>query len=184
MVTDDSKFQSIGPTDEIGLFGIEAICALARVTPPGRFVEIGVYKGGSAWHLAKIAREQGRELHLFDTFSGIPYKDEIDILEVGRFADTSLEAVRKAIPDAHFYAGVFPHTMPAELTGIAFAHIDCDQYRSVKSCIDTIWPRMVSGGIMYFDDYHWLDGATQAVNEAFAGQLEPGCNNRVYVVKP
>src|SRR5262245_328780 len=138
MVTDDSRFQSIGPTDEIGLFGIESIVEWAGVTPLCRFVEVGVYKGGSAWHLAKIAREQGRELHLFDTFSGIPYKDEIDSLDIGRFADTSLEAVRKAIPDAHFYAGVFPDTMPAELTGIAFAHIDCDQYHSVQSWTMTV----------------------------------------------
>src|SRR5262245_25949255 len=171
------------PPDMIGLSGIRKITELAAGTPDGCFVEVGVYRGGSAWHLAKIARLQRRALHLFDTFTGIPFKGDGDTIEVGHFADTSEAAVKKAIPDAIIHAGLFPQTLPPSLTNIAFAHIDCDQYDSVKSCIENLWPLMVSGGIMYFDDYHWLEGATRAVDESFAGKLFPGDANRVYVVK-
>ena len=40
--------------------------------------EVGVYKGGSAWFIAKVADERGVDLHLFDTFTGIPFHDPKD----------------------------------------------------------------------------------------------------------
>jgi hypothetical protein len=140
----------------------------ARSAPPGPLVEVGVYKGGSASHLAQVAREHGRELWLFDTFEGIPFQDpEIDFHKVGDFSDTSLESVRNAIPEAICVAGIFPGTLPGFLTGIALAHIDCDQYASIRQSALSLGPRMVKGGLMVFDDYDVLPGAKQAVDELF-----------------
>ena len=34
----------------------------ASGTPPGCFIEVGVYKGGSAWHLTKLAKVQERDV--------------------------------------------------------------------------------------------------------------------------
>lgn len=148
-----------------------------RACPPGIIVEVGVYKGGSARVLAGVAREQGRQLWLFDTFCGMPYADaSIDFHRKGEFGDTSLEAVRAAIPDAYLVPGVFPKTLKeADKLGmkpIALAHIDCDQYRSVKACCEQLAARMVAGGFMVFDDYEALEGARCAVDEVFGRRVE------------
>jgi len=144
----------------------------ARRAPPGDLVEVGVYKGGSAAVLDAVAKEQGRRLFLFDTFTGIPYRDECDTHSVGDFSDTSLDAVRAALPDALIYPGVFPETLPADIGPIALAHIDCDQYRSVHACCEALAPLMAPGGLMVFDDYDVLNGARMAVDWAFDGRIE------------
>lgn len=145
----------------------------ARSAPPGDIVEVGVYQGGSAYQLAEVAREQGRRIFLFDTFTGIPMQGEHDRHPVGDFGDTSLEAVKQAIPDAIFVVGTFPETLEGVDVGpIAFAHIDCDQYESVKACCVHLAPLMTRGGVMVFDDYAMLEGATLAVDEVFGQRVE------------
>jgi O-methyltransferase len=147
---------------------IAALLTLAETTPPGAFVELGVYRGGSAWHLAQLARWQGRALHLFDTFSGIPEAGPFDREHsIGDFADTSLDAVRRAVPDAVFHVGVFPNTMPGDLKEIAFVHVDCDQYTACVAAIKIFMPLLVSKGIILFDDYGCTSGVTRAVEEMF-----------------
>ena len=148
---------------------IATMLNLARDTPRrGCFVEVGVYRGGSAWHLARLAREQGRALHLFDTFSGIPEAGPFDREHrVGDFSDTSLAAVRLAIPDAVFHVGMFPGTMPAAFGTVAFVHVDCDQYATCREAIATFMPLLAGSGVMLFDDYGCTSGVTRAVEEAF-----------------
>lgn len=143
----------------------------ARECPSGDFVEVGVYKGGTAAALAGVAREQGRRIFLFDTFKGMPHASAGDHHKVGDFADTSLQAVRKAIPHAICKAGVFPQTLSPEVGPIALAHVDCDQYESVKACCTDLAPRMVPGGVMVFDDYDVLPGAKRAVDEVFGDRV-------------
>lgn len=139
---------------------------LAKQTPTGAFVEIGVYKGGSAWHLSNLAQQQNRNIYLYDTFEGIPYKDKIDHHKIGDFNDTSYENVQSSIPYAKVIKGIFPESA-IEMEPVAFVHFDCDQYQSIIDSVNYILPKMVSGGIMLFDDYNWLEGATKAVNEIF-----------------
>lgn len=140
----------------------------ARNCPPGNLVEVGVYKGGSAAALAEVAKEQGRKLFLYDTFTGIPYSTPgVDHHIVGDFSDTSIEQVRAAIPSAIIRQGIFPDTLTDEVGGIALAHIDCDQYASVHACCVRLAPYMVPGGIMVFDDYDVLPGARAAVHDVF-----------------
>lgn len=152
---------------------------IAAQTPDGCFVELGVYKGGTAWWLDLLAIRQGRELHLFDTFTGIPEKAGIDAQHnIGDFGDTCFDAVYYALshgggrPNAktRFHVGVFPATAPKGFfPPIAFAHIDCDQYDATLSACQEFWPRMVPGGVMLFDDFNCTDGACTAVHEFFAG---------------
>ena len=150
----------------LGPGSIISMLELAEGSPAGGcFVEVGVYKGGAAWHLAQLARAQGRGLHLFDTFTGIPEAIPADTHKVGDFADTSYDMVRERIPDAVFHVGVFPNTIPAGMHPIAFAHIDCDQFMSTHAAITRL--PMMPGGIMLFDDYQCTTGATRAVLEAF-----------------
>ncbi len=163
---------------------IESMGTLARSTPPGCFIEVGVYKGGTAQKLYEIAQEQKRDLYLFDTFTGIPIKADIDHHQIGDFADANLELIRKELPLARIYVGVFPHTMPGNLIkDVAFVHVDCDQYQSVIDSIGYLYPCMVVDGIMLFDDYNCLAGATAAVHECFGRAPIQFNNGKAYIVK-
>jgi O-methyltransferase len=138
------------PKSQIPDFVLTDLVALCEQAPDGAIVELGVYKGGSAAQLARVAR--GRALHLFDTFEGIPFRGELDLFNEGAFRDVDEAAIRQALPEAHFHKGVFPATLPDELTGIAFVHLDADQYQSTYDGIRTLWPRMLKGAILAFDD--------------------------------
>ena len=154
---------------------IGTLCVLAANTPEGDFVEVGVYRGGTAWYLQAIAAYQRRRLHLFDTFTGIPDKSVIDEQHnVGDFGDTSLELVMRSLSVGaasftDFYAGRFPDTMPTAFPSVAFVHVDCDQYQAVLDCIKVFWPLLVEGGVMLFDDWNCTTGCQQAVHEGCAG---------------
>lgn len=164
---------------------LSALVLTARTTPPGPWVEVGVYNGGSALELYRARGD--RPLHLFDTFEGIPFSepDKGDQHGVGEFdGRANLPALQQAMPDAMFHAGVFPDTLPDDLRGVAFAHIDADQYKSIKDCIIHLWPRMVLGGIMWFDDFSALAGARNAVMEHFTeDQLHSAPEGRRFIVK-
>ncbi len=153
------------PTSLVGAGAIEDLCEIARNAPPGAFAEFGVYQGGTAFHLAKIARTQQRHLYLYDTFTGIPCKVQgLDSHEIGDFADTSLAQVMAAIPDAVYCVGIFPETL-AQMPPLAFVHVDADQYQSIKDAIACFVPLLVHGGSIVFDDYRCLAGADKAIAE-------------------
>lgn len=124
-----------------------------------------MYRGGSAFHLARVAQDQGRDVFLYDTFTGIPYTDPVDVHQVGDFADCSYGAVCEAIPYARVVQGVFPQSM-VDMPPVAFAHLDCDQYESVKQSLEALRPLMVKGGVIVLDDVWCLEGATKALMES------------------
>lgn len=155
---------------------------LARqaVALEGDFVECGVYKGGTSRLLAEILAKQNskRELHLFDTFAGMPDTGEQDIHKQGDFADTSLEQVRDFVGHvefSRFHPGFIPGTFSGlESIRIAFAHVDVDIFQSVIDCCAFIYPRMANGGFIVFDDYGFptCPGARQAVDAFFSDKVE------------
>lgn len=176
----------MAPASLVHPSALEDLCGIARATPPGCFVEVGVYQGGSAFRLAEIAREQGRALYLYDTFTGIPFKGDDDPHRAGDFGDTSLEAVKAAIPDAHFGVGIFPATL-IPMPPVAFAHVDADQYQSIADAIRVLTPLLVPGGAILFDDYGCLAGADRAVNEwvaATGASLQKTPRGKAWWVKP
>lgn len=159
------KLSTLLPRDAVA-----SLVEMALVAPEtGCFVEFGVYRGGSAWYLYQIA--DGRQLHLFDTFTGMPFADEGDSHAAGEFADTDQATIQAALPNAILHPGEFPKSLApsTDLPLIAFAHIDCDQYRSIKAAIENFVPLLTKGGIMLFDDYDCLDSARRAVDESQIG---------------
>lgn len=149
---------------------IDAMIETARGTPPGCFVEVGVYQGGTAQHLAKLAEEQSRQIFLYDTFTGIPYQGEHDLIQCGTFEDTSFEQVANAIPYATIVRGIFPESavrLAVEMGPISFIHLDCDQYQSYKDSLHFLIPRCQPGTVIWFDDYGCLPGADKAIHEIF-----------------
>jgi O-methyltransferase len=171
----------------VGQAQINAMIALVQTLPPGDFAEVGVYQGGTASHLYQVCLQQGRWLHLFDTFTGTPnFVEGLDRHKVDdEFAAREAPAeIKRVMPVARLYIGEYPNTHPADLPPLAFIHCDCDQYLSYRAVIDRLWPHVVPGGIMLFDDYPYLGGAKRAVEESFAESELRKCFQRYYVVKP
>jgi O-methyltransferase len=155
-----------------------ALYSLARQTLslPGDFLEAGVYRGGTARLLRRIlgTSDHKRALHLFDTFGGMPRTDRnLDIHRERDFSDTSVEAVSAFIGTVEwifYHDGLIPDTFKGlESARFAFAHIDVDIYQSVLDCCRFVYPRMVPGGILIFDDYGLpsCPGARVAVDSFF-----------------
>jgi O-methyltransferase len=152
----------------------------------GDFVECGVYKGGTAMLLARVLDdifgEAGPLLRLFDTFSGIPAEDPTRDLpkkrfDMGDFSDTTDEAVHRRIARSavSFHKGLIPETFKGlEDTRIAFAHVDVVLHRAVDDCCRFIYPRLIPGGFMVFDDYGFSDcpGARAAIDQFFKDTVE------------
>jgi hypothetical protein len=52
-------------------------------------------------------------------------------------------------------------------------HIDVDVYEATMACLEHLYEKVVRGGIMVFDDYGQVEGATKAIN-AFVKSLGKG----------
>ncbi len=65
--------------------------------------------------------------------------------------------------------GVFPEETGGVLADSLFrlCHIDVDVYQSAKDILEWIWPRMIPGASIVFDDYGFrgCEGITSLVNE-------------------
>jgi hypothetical protein len=173
----------------------EAVKRVEDAGVPGIMLEAGVAMGGSAIVIAKT-KAPARELRLFDVFEMLPppaANDDAKSHEVynnfvaGKVSGavdrnyvshaTDLLAFTRqnmkltgVDPDAlnvRFVKGLYEDTLKVE-EPVAFAHIDCDWYDSVKLCIERLADRMSVGGIMLFDDYNSFQGCRKAVDEWLA----------------
>ena len=149
----------------------DEMAQVASKAPKGAIVEVGVYQGDSALRLYQVAREQNRRLYLYDTFEGVNFKDAIDVYMPGEFKNCSQHHIQSMFPEAYVVKGVFPQSA-VTMVLLAFANIDCCQYRATGESIDYLMPRMTSGGIMWFPDYLRLKVVTKAVDER-RGSLLP-----------
>jgi O-methyltransferase len=69
--------------------------------------------------------------------------------------------------------GLFQNTWPISKHGpIAFAHIDCDWYESVRYCLNVTAERLVTRGAIVLDDYHDYGGCRLATDEFLAEHSE------------
>jgi predicted O-methyltransferase YrrM len=141
-------------------------------------IEFGSYRGGNALFMAHLLRElhPSAKVYALDTYSGMPATDvSRDVHCAGDFADTSrpaLEVRRDALGLSNLIVvqGRFEDTFPAIATSGAkfgLAHIDCDIYSAVKYAQDAVWPCMIPGGYVVYDDADAPSciGATEAVEE-------------------
>lgn len=140
-----------------------------------RGAECGVYTGNSLLACASLAKESGLYFQLtgLDTFSGLPALSEIDqsfapanaaYRTKTLFADTSIESVYGKVVSAGFskniklIPGLFSSTLPKlRADSYHFINIDCDLYEPHIECLEYFYPKVVSGGVVFFDDYHSID---------------------------
>ena len=183
MTSVDKLFALISATRYVAAHGIG-----------GDVVECGVWRGGSMHAVARTLHAAGdtsRDLHLFDTYEGMPAAGEKDVRHDGRpaaelletlpresktWAVASLEDVREAFASVpypaervHFVKGRVEATVPERAPEqIALLRLDTDWYESTKHELEHLYPRLASGGVLILDDYGWWKGAREAVDEWLA----------------
>ncbi len=143
----------------------------------GALIEIGVWRGGSGALIAKQAKINGikDKVYLCDTFTGVVKAGEKDSsYKGGEHADTSKETVEEVIyklklDNTKILVGIFPDETSKLVNDKAFrfCHIDVDVYQSAKDIVEWLWPKLVIGGMIVFDDFGFstCDGVTRFVNE-------------------
>lgn len=64
-------------------------------------------------------------------------------------------------------------------------HLDVDTYISYKNCLEFIYPLVINGGIILFDDYGspTCEGATLACNEFFKDKETIIIDKTAYIKK-
>ena len=168
----------------------------------GDIVDCGVWRGGSMLLAArKLVRlgDTSRELYLFDTFEGMsePGKEDVSATDqktaqellaasdktagANVWCYASLEDVKNNMSRSnypaekiHFVQGKVEDTLPEpSIEKIALLRLDTDWYESTRVELETLYDKLVPGGILIIDDYgHW-SGARQAVDEFIARRNLP-----------
>lgn len=112
--------------------------------------EVGKTQGGYQGdvHSEAMLRDA---IHIFDADRFIPYKPRVQLVK-GDICETVPQWV-KDNPGVR----------------ISLLHFDCDLYRPTKVALEALWPLVVPGGVVAFDEYGiapW-EGETRAVEEFF-----------------
>ena len=143
----------------------------------GNIAEVGVYKGGSAKLISEAKGE--KELHLFDTFEGLPKlgeKDDNNHFKSGQF-QVNVKNIKNYLSkyeNVFFHKGFFPATSNQIKNKIfSFVHLDVDLYKSTKDSLEFFYPRMNVGGIIISHDYINAPGVKKAFDEFFKDKPEP-----------
>lgn len=148
----------------------------------GCAAEAGTWEGGSLFIIASVMCEH--KIYGFDTWDGLPAPTAEDLEGGGEIQLAMVEGWAKCEPPTGLLAkfgdrvelvrGLFANTLPVVRDEqFCLVHIDCDRYSSCVDCLEFFWPRLVSGGVMIFDDYgfHGTPGVTQAVDEYLADKI-------------
>lgn len=141
----------------------------------GAVVECGVLDGGTAALMAFGTAGSGRDVHLFDSWEGLPATSEKDG-DAGMWAGEVVGSQRRVVSifktlnintsRVTFHRGWFEETFPkAKIDQIALLHIDADFYDSVHLSLRTWEPHVSPGGYIQIDDYSAFIGCRRAVDE-------------------
>ena len=158
----------------------------------GSIVECGTYKADSLltlFHMSTILEpfSFNRKIIGFDSFSGFPRvsdKDNDQFAKVNHLSDVDLSHIQKVV-DIQEMNKAIPEIRRIELVQgnadvsipqyvrnnphliISLLYLDFDLYEPTKIALEELLPRVVSGGIVAFDELNQLKwkGETQAFHE-------------------
>jgi hypothetical protein len=170
----------------------QAVAHAERAGVPGTVVEAGCALGGSTILLAS-GKSPDRRMAVYDVFGTIPPPSERDGDDVHeRYAEIAAGKAQGIQGDAYYgyeqglkdkvsqtlanfgfpceknaidlIEGLFEDTMNPDWP-VAVAHVDGDWYDSVTVCLERLWPRLSSGGVIIIDDYDAWTGCRRAVDD-------------------
>ena len=128
----------------------EAIC----------YLEFGVYNGDSFRKWVELNKNPESRFFGFDTFEGLPEKWDMGsgaVMDKGTF-DTGGQTPECADSRATFVKGVFQATLlPFLAAGLPphqrlVLHMDADLYSSTLFCLAQLYPHIVPGTLIVFDE--------------------------------
>jgi hypothetical protein len=155
----------------------------------GVIIECGVWKGGMICGAAKFAINNNiqRTYYAFDSYEGFPEPTDKDIVALTNQSALSLEnwgmkkcpAKSETLKDVYAcmallnipedtiipVKGWFNDTVISFDKDISILRLDGDWYESTKVCLEYLYPKVVSGGIIILDDYGYWKGCKQATDE-------------------
>lgn len=158
-------------TDDPAALHIEwraAICCWAawhasKLT--GDFVECGVNTGIFSRALCRYIdfNSTGKNIYLFDTYEGVPIdqapdemKEELSTFNKSHYPDVWQQAQTNfaEFPTAKLIRGRIPETLnDVEIGPVAYLSIDMNIPLPEVAALEFFWPKLVSGGVVVFDDY-------------------------------
>lgn len=160
---------------------------------PGAVVECGVYKGVSLTRFCSfryaMETDKARKIIGFDAFGAFPkdylrHQADIDFANAHDNESGGLGVSKpylqgcltaKGFTNVELVEGnvidtALPYLGKNNHLRIALLHLDMDVYEPTKFALETFFSRVVPGGVIMIDDYATVDGATDAVDEFFAGK--------------
>ncbi len=147
---------------------------------PGDVVEFGCYTGTTSLFIQRllISKKSDKKFYVYDSFDGLLEKTKEDESPLGvdfkrgELRSTKAEFIhnfRKAnLPLPTICKKWFHEVDNEELPSkIAFAFLDGDYYKSIRSCLSLVLPRTTKGGVVVVDDYDnpALPGAKKAIRD-------------------
>ena len=149
----------------------------------GTWAEFGVWGGNSARHFINLLPDD-TELHLFDSFKGLPedwmFNDELN--PVGRFGMQDHEIPVFNDIRVHVHKGMFADTLPkADMGVLDFVHVDCDIYSSARTVFEFI--EVSRGTIILFDEYHGYEDYRNHERKAYMEWSEKTGNSLEWIAK-
>jgi O-methyltransferase len=154
-----------------------------RSRVPGDLIETGVWRGGATIFMRAILEAHGvrdRRVWVADSFEGVPLPaplrypaDRDDTLFTYKELAVPLETVKANFAkyglldnQVRFLQGWFRDTLPtAPITQLAVARLDGDLYESTFDALQYLYPKVSVGGYVIVDDYAYLPGCRQAVDD-------------------
>ncbi len=164
-----------------------ARCAARQVDRTGDFIELGVFRGGSALLLASIIKQHHAStiLHLLDSWQGLPDLVGEDLgtaafVTKGQFSHSSEDAVRARLDKFQLldvcktYRGWIEDTLPEMQGPFSLVHLDLDLYKPTHFALSWLLPKMCDDGELVVDDYgnekiRRFPGVEKAVSECLSG---------------
>ncbi|CCQ66826.1 MULTISPECIES: TylF/MycF/NovP-related O-methyltransferase [Crocosphaera] len=157
---------------------------------PGQVVECGVFKGASFIRFCTfrevLESPYSRKIIGFDAFGKFPQQENVeDQSFVEKFEGTAgqgisiheLEEVlaHKKFQNYELIQGDITQTIPDYVANhpelkISLLHIDVDVYQPSVTILNHLFDRVVSGGLLVFDDFATVSGETKAIDEFFVGK--------------
>jgi len=140
----------------------------------GVVVECGSYQGGSTTNFSLVCGLVGRELHVFDSFAGLPEPSEADklhkvpsLLEIRTFAkggwcgtiETVTENVRRYgnLSVCRFHQGYFDQTLPPFKEPVVFGFCDVDLRASLETCVENLWPLLLDRCLLFTHEANHME---------------------------
>ena len=155
--------------------------------PSGSFLELGVWKGLSAFMIGKVIRDEfgsTQKIILVDSFEGglsdksahdanLVYDQNTQeiLAEKMQFSSSRSEtqSVMVAFDNVEIIEGWVPDVLEQidKTEDFAFIHFDMDLYEPTIGSLEALWDRVQSRGILVFDDYNstQFPGVTRAVED-------------------